>query len=119
MRPVPRINHGAKDPVLNEENSVEAMMERLDRAAELLDLEPGIDASLRHPEKQIITSIPVMMDTGEVEVFHDCSTLGGNSGSAVVELDSGRVAGIHFKGGLRRNYAIAAPRVRERLDAVA
>jgi glutamate dehydrogenase (NAD(P)+) len=45
------------------------MMSRFDRAAELLDLEPGLYKVLRHPEKQIIVSIPVMMDNGEVEVF--------------------------------------------------
>jgi len=44
-------------------------MSRFDRAAELLDLEPGLYKVLRHPEKQIIISIPVMMDSGEVEVF--------------------------------------------------
>ena len=59
----------AAAPVGNEENPFEAMMQRFDRAAELLDLEPGIYKILRHPEKQIITSIPVAMDNGEVEVF--------------------------------------------------
>lgn len=44
-------------------------MSRFDRAAELLDLEPGLYKVLRHPEKQITVSIPVMMDNGEVEVF--------------------------------------------------
>ena len=44
-------------------------MSRFDRAAELLDLEPGIYKVLRKPEKQIITHSPVMMDNGEVEVF--------------------------------------------------
>ena len=58
-----------KDRFLNEENPFEAMMSRFDRAAELLDLEPGLYKVLRHPEKQIIVSIPVMMDNGEVEVF--------------------------------------------------
>ncbi len=58
-----------KDRFLNEENPFEGMMSRFDRAAELLDLEPGIYKVLRHPEKQIITSIPVMLDNGEVEVF--------------------------------------------------
>lgn len=61
--------HADKDPVLNEENPFEAMMERFDRAAELLDLEPGLYAVLRSPEKQIITSVPVRMDNGQVEVF--------------------------------------------------
>src|SRR5262245_26103158 len=45
------------------------MMSRFDRAAELLDLEPGLYKVLRHPEKQITVSVPVMMDNGEVEVF--------------------------------------------------
>ncbi|HVT37424.1 MAG TPA: Glu/Leu/Phe/Val dehydrogenase [Gemmatimonadaceae bacterium] len=58
-----------KDRFLSEENPFEAMMSRFDRAAELLDLEPGIYKVLRHAEKQIITSIPVMLDNGEVEVF--------------------------------------------------
>jgi glutamate dehydrogenase (NAD(P)+) len=58
-----------KDRFLHEENPFEAMMSRFDRAAELLDLEPGIYKVLRHAEKQIITSIPVMMDNGEVDVF--------------------------------------------------
>ena len=66
---VPKLIHADKDPVLSEENPFEAMMERFDRAAELLDLEPGLYAVLRHPEKQVITSIPVRKDNGEVEVF--------------------------------------------------
>lgn len=58
-----------KDRFLNEENPFEAMMSRFDRAAELLDLEPGIYKILRNPEKQLIVSIPVPMDNGDVEVF--------------------------------------------------
>ena len=58
-----------KDRFLSEENPFEAMMSRFDRAAELLDLEPGIYKVLRHAEKQITTSIPVMLDNGEVEVY--------------------------------------------------
>jgi glutamate dehydrogenase (NAD(P)+) len=58
-----------KDRFLNEENPFEAMMFRFDRAAELLDLEPGLYKVLRHPEKQITVSVPVLMDSGEVEVF--------------------------------------------------
>ena len=58
-----------KDRFLNEANPFEGMMSRFDRAAELLDLEPGIYKILRNPEKQLIVSIPVMMDSGDVEVF--------------------------------------------------
>jgi glutamate dehydrogenase (NAD(P)+) len=64
-----KIVHPDKDPVLNEENPFDAMMSRFDRAAELLDLEPGIYKILRNPEKQITVSCPVVLDNGEVEVF--------------------------------------------------
>src|SRR6476661_9376863 len=67
--PATRIVRPDKDHFLNEENPFEAMMSRFDRAAELLDLEPGLYKVLRHPEKQITVSVPVMMDNGEVEVF--------------------------------------------------
>src|SRR3954464_9107628 len=67
--PTDRIVRPDKDRFLNEENPFEAMMSRFDRAAELLDLEPGLYKVLRHPEKQITVSVPVMMDNGEVEVF--------------------------------------------------
>jgi glutamate dehydrogenase (NAD(P)+) len=67
--PTDRIVMPDKDRFLNEENPFEAMMSRFDRAAQLLDLEPGLYKVLRHPEKQIIVSVPVMMDNGEVEVY--------------------------------------------------
>jgi V8-like Glu-specific endopeptidase len=39
---------------------------------------------------------------------HDCSTLGGNSGSCVIDLETHRVIGLHFSGGYRENnYAVA------------
>ena len=39
---------------------------------------------------------------------HDCSTLGGNSGSCVVDMRSHQVIGLHFSGGYREsNYAVA------------
>jgi glutamate dehydrogenase (NAD(P)+) len=67
--PTDKIVRPDKDRFLNEENPFEAMMSRFDRAAELLDLEPGLYKVLRHPEKQIIVSVPVLMDSGELEVF--------------------------------------------------
>ncbi|MBW7934131.1 MAG: hypothetical protein H3C62_11105, partial [Gemmatimonadaceae bacterium] len=69
--PTNAILHPDKDRFLadSEANPFEAMMARFDRAAELLDLEPGLYKVLRNPEKTIIVSIPVMMDTGDVEVF--------------------------------------------------
>jgi len=67
--PTDKIVRPDKDRFLNEENPFEAMMSLFDRAAELLDLEPGLYKVLRHPEKQIIVSVPTLMDNGEVEVF--------------------------------------------------
>lgn len=41
------------------------------------------------------------------QIYHDCSTLGGNSGSPVVDLETHQVVGLHFGGRyLDRNYAI-------------
>ena len=40
---------------------------------------------------------------------HDCSTLGGNSGSAVIDLNTGHVLGLHFGGRYQeQNYAVPA-----------
>ena len=67
--PTNKIVRPDKDRFLDEVNPFEAMMSRFDRAAVLLDLEPGIYKILRHPEKQIIVSVPVQMDNGDVEVY--------------------------------------------------
>jgi glutamate dehydrogenase (NAD(P)+) len=58
-----------KDPHLDEDNPFEAMMARFDYAAELLHLDPGIYRVLRMPEKQLIVSVPIQRDDGEIEVF--------------------------------------------------
>jgi len=42
---------------------------QLDEAAEILNLEPSIHASLREPMRELHVSIPVRMDNGEVKVF--------------------------------------------------
>ena len=44
---------------------------------------------------------------------HDCSTLGGNSGSCVVDLENGKLLGLHFAGTYRKdNNAIALWKLR-------
>jgi glutamate dehydrogenase (NAD(P)+) len=60
-----------KDTFLSgtEENPYEAMIARFDVAAKKLDLDPGLYKVLTHPEKQIIVSVPVRRDNGEVEVY--------------------------------------------------
>jgi glutamate dehydrogenase (NAD(P)+) len=51
------------------ENPFEEMMSRFDEAAQRLGLDPGIYSILRHPEKQLTVSVPVLMDDGHIEVF--------------------------------------------------
>ncbi len=58
-----------KDRFLSEDNPFEAMMQRFDHAAKVLNLDPGLYKVLRNPEKQIIVSVPVLRDSGEVEVY--------------------------------------------------
>jgi glutamate dehydrogenase (NAD(P)+) len=55
--------------VAPERNPFEAMLARYSRAAELLELEPGIDRILRHPEREITVAVPVRMDDGTIQVF--------------------------------------------------
>ncbi len=56
-------------PLLSKENPFESMMQRFDIAAHLLKLEPGVYEYLKRPVRQVIVSIPIAMDSGEVEVF--------------------------------------------------
>ena len=52
-------------------------------------------------------------------VLHDCSTLGGNSGSVVLDLATGEAVGLHFAGRfLEANYAVPAAVVAARLEQV-
>src|SRR5215213_1398939 len=53
------------------------------------------------------------------EVEHDCSTLGGNSGSVILSLKSGEALGLHFSGQfLKANYAVPASLVADRLNRI-
>lgn len=45
---------------------------------------------------------------------HDCSTLGGNSGSCVVDIDTGKVVGLHFGGQyLKGNVSVPLWKLKE------
>jgi len=58
-------------------------------------------------------------DVDQNRVLHNCTTLGGNSGSVIVDLKSGDALGLHFSGSfLRTNFAVRADRVKERLEAL-
>ena len=70
-------------------------------------LQPG--AAMAHPPGAIIRMEPCSTGTEPEDViFHDASTLGGNSGSCVVDLDTGQVIGLHFAGQyMQYNEAVA------------
>jgi glutamate dehydrogenase (NAD(P)+) len=53
----------------HQEKPFEAMMSRFDDAAQRLGLDKGLYSILRHPEKQLTVSVPVLRDTGQIEVF--------------------------------------------------
>ena len=59
----------------------------------------------------------VMNSSHSSEVFtHNCTTLGGNSGSVVFDIGSGGAIGLHFGGNaLLQNYAVKAEYVLDRM----
>ncbi|MFN8058255.1 MAG: Glu/Leu/Phe/Val dehydrogenase [Vicinamibacterales bacterium] len=46
-----------------------AMLQEFDGAARILGLDPGVWKILTQPRRQIIVSCPVLMDSGDIEVF--------------------------------------------------
>jgi endonuclease G len=55
----------------------------------------------------------------ETRIWHNCTTLGGNSGSVVFDLDKGNAIGLHFSGSfLTTNYAVRADLVKKILADV-
>ena len=56
-------------PHVDKDNPFQDMMERFDYAAELLELDNGLYKYLRSSSRIHITSVPVVMDDGNLEVF--------------------------------------------------
>ncbi len=53
------------------------------------------------------------------DFLHDCSTLGGNSGSEIVSLKTGKAVALHFAGTLfTANHAVPIHIVNERLNKI-
>jgi endonuclease G len=91
------IGYPARDPLRNDP----AVQDKLfDRTYQVKRLQPGeIDGGL------LTGSFGHMVQAAS----HDCSTLGGNSGSALIDLETGEVFGLHFGGRyLDTNYAVPA-----------
>jgi endonuclease G len=89
-------------PAEDHRNDLFAMREIFGRTYGVKRLSPGKVAGVR----------------GDGVVFaHDCSTLGGNSGSPVINLATGRACGLHFAGAyMRENYAVSAAALKQRLS---
>ena len=47
----------------------DTVLAQLDDVAQRLDLDPGIHAILRQPERELTVAVPVVMDDGQIEVF--------------------------------------------------
>jgi endonuclease G len=60
-----------------------------------------------------------IMGVHEAYLNHDCSTLGGNSGSVVLDFETGNAVALHYAGRYeRQNYAVKASTVRAKLKAI-
>ena len=56
-------------PQKDEFNPFQAMADRFDEAADLLELDPGVREVLRTPDRELTVSIPVVMDDGKIRLF--------------------------------------------------
>ena len=71
----------------------------------------------RYDKKRLAPGLITGKSSGRV--FHDCSTLGGNSGGEVVSLKTGHALALHFAGTLfAKNHAVPVDVVASRLDDV-
>ncbi len=58
-----------------------------------------------------------IMDVRDQFLNHDCSTLGGNSGSAVLDFATGEAVALHYAGRYeQRNFAVKASTIRQKLE---
>jgi glutamate dehydrogenase (NAD(P)+) len=60
-------------------NPFDDVLEQLDRAAAVLRPDPDSLEPLRHPRRQVIVSIPVMMDNGHLHMFEGYRVMYDNS----------------------------------------
>ena len=83
-------------------NDALVMADLFNNIYEVKRLSPGRISGVR-PDRFIMT--------------HDCTTLGGNSGSVVLNLEDGKAAGLHFAGIFKDdNFAVTSEVLRERLS---
>ena len=86
-------------PAQDRRNDFELQMKIFNKTFDVKRLQPG---KIRKREK-----ITDHFQNSVFTVTHDASTLGGNSGSAVIDVQTGQVVGLHFGGRyLVANYAV-------------
>ena len=85
-------------PARDDRNDLDLQDKIFERQYYVKRLQPGM---VRHRER--IQSFENVV----LALTHDASTLGGNSGSAVIDVESGKVIALHFGGQyLKANYAV-------------
>jgi endonuclease G len=71
----------------------------------------------RYGIKRLAPGRVLVSDPGTFYFTHDATTLGGNSGSVVLDMETGAAAGLHFAGQLGvENYAVKATALRKALE---
>ncbi len=64
--------HSVPGGVHGESGLLNSATTYFNRAAECLNLDPGLRAVLEKPEREMLVSVPVVRDDGRVEVFTGC-----------------------------------------------
>lgn len=83
----------------------------------------------RIPDQQLMTDIfgnvydkkrlapGQVIGVSDKQLLHDCSTLGGNSGSVLLDLKTGEAVGLHFAGRfLESNFAVPSSLIKNQLN---
>lgn len=65
----------AEAPAAAHASMFDAVLARLDKAAELFGLAPEVAEILRHPKREVKVSLPIKMDDGSVKVFEGYRTV--------------------------------------------
>lgn len=65
-------------PIKDTENPLESMMQRFDKAVELLGISEEMYYILKVPRKQVIVGLPVTMDNGSIKVFEGYRVIHSN-----------------------------------------
>jgi glutamate dehydrogenase (NAD(P)+) len=86
-------------PEKTRQSLFEAVLDQFGRAADIMELDPGVRRILQHPKNEIAVNFPVRMDDGRIEMF---------AGYRVQHND----ALGPFKGGLRYHPQVDADEVR-------